>query len=498
MRANPKSNFIGGFIGVRTVMLWLALCLPSLPLEIFTRGMIAPRPLAIASSTGAGAGIVACDRKARERGVRAGMPVAAASALAADLYVLARDTAAERAALERIAACAIRFTPVVSIASSAEVLLEIGGSAKLFGGLSRLWTCLEQELDAQGYAVSLACAPTPLAAQLFARAGLPVRVRHRDALRLSLGRLPVDVLDLPPESIAFLRGIGIPTISACLELPRAGLARRLGQELLGQLDRALGHVPDPRPGFVPPADFTSALQLPAPVGEAGALLFAARRLLAELCGFLSATGKGAQCLRFKLAHEGRDDTRFELNLATATRDVEHLAAVLRERLERLALPSPATAVALESGLLLPLASSSLTFLPGAREQAETAARFIERLRARLGNEAVKGLATVADHRPEYAWRAAEPGSGTGSAQPPLSRPLWLLHVPRPLAEIAAIPQYGGPLMLVAGPERIESGWWNGNDVARDYFVARNPAQSLLWIYRERHAGGGWYLHGFFA
>ncbi len=82
--------------------------------------------------------------------------------------------------------------------------------------------------------------------------------------------------------------------------------------------------------------------------------------------------------------------------------------------------------------------------------------------------------------------------------PPLSRPLWLLHTPRPLGEIAAIPQYEGPLALLAGPERIESGWWDGNDIGRDYFVARNPGESLLWIYRERRDNGGWYLHGFFG
>jgi len=203
-------------------------------------------------------------------------------------------------------------------------------------------------------------------------------------------------------------------------------------------------------------------------------------------------------MRFKLAHEGRDDTCFELNLATATRDVEHLAAILRERLERLALPSPAIAVALESGLLPPLASSNLSFLPDSRDEAETAARLIERLRARLGDEAVKGLAAVADHRPERAWRAAEPGCGTGSLRTPLSRPLWLLQVPRPLAEIAALPHYEGPLTLIAGPERVEAGWWDGNDIARDYFVARNPALSLLWIYRERQTGGRWHLHGFFS
>jgi protein ImuB len=54
------------------------------------------------------------------------------------------------------------------------------------------------------------------------------------------------------------------------------------------------------------------------------------------------------------------------------------------------------------------------------------------------------------------------------------------------------------LSLLTGPERIESGWWDGHDIARDYFVACNPAEAMLWIYRERRAKGQWYLHGFFA
>ena len=45
----------------------------------------------------------------------------------------------------------------------------------------------------------------------------------------------------------------------------------------------------------------------------------------------------------------------------------------------------------------------------------------------------------------------------------------------------------GPLILLAGPERIESGWWDGHPVVRDYFVAGNAAQAVLWIYRERLA-----------
>jgi protein ImuB len=480
-------------------MLWLALHFPALALDVYTRGAHASLPTAVASSSGNSAVVLACNRSAQRHGVRSGMPLAAACALSSELVVMARDVAAERAALERVAAWVLQFTPAVSIAHPAEVLMEAGGSLKLFGGLGRFCTRLEKSLAELGYDFILACAPTPLAAQLFARAGLPARIRHSDALRTGFGQLAVDTLDLPPESAALLNAIGARTFDDCLQLPRDGMARRLGQAFLDTLDRALGRAPDPRPGFVPPADFSATLTLPAPVHEAGQLLFAVRRLFAELCGFLSATGNGVQRLAFALAHEGGTDTRFTLDLIAATRDLDHLVSVLRERLERLALPCPATAVTLKSELLLPAPARNLSFLPDGREHAEAVGRLVERLRARLSNSAVRGLGTVSDHRPEHAWQICEPGNGRGTREAhPLTRPLWLLASPQPLKEIGAMPHYQGPLALLAGPERIESGWWDGNDIARDYFIACNPAHALLWVYRERRHDGGWYLHGFFA
>src|SRR5262245_46249814 len=134
-------------------MLWLALRFPSLPLEIFARGASRPGPLAVASADPAT--VVMCNAAARSRGVRPGMAIVAASALARDLGVLRQDTAAERSALERIAVSAIQFSPTVSIETTPEVLVEIGGSLRIFGGLNRLWTRFEQELESQGFTSSL-------------------------------------------------------------------------------------------------------------------------------------------------------------------------------------------------------------------------------------------------------------------------------------------------------------------------------------------------------
>jgi protein ImuB len=481
-------------------MLWMALHFRHLPLEVFARGTPEITPLAVAASSSRIAVIVATNRQSAERGVRCGMAVSAAWGLASDLRVVARDEAAERAVLRRVAAWALQFTSVSSVAEPMDVLLDVGGSLKLFGGLENLSERIRNGLADLGYEASIACAPTPLAAQLFACAGLDIRIRHPDTLRHELGKLPLSLLGCAPETAAMLDRFGIHTIGECFRLPRAGLTRRLGKRFLDNLDRALGRLPDPRPPFVPPPTFNAALPLPAPVEQSAALLFAGRRLLAELCGFMTAAGSSVQRLSLALSHEDHTDTRVTVSLVAATRDLDHLTTVLRERLARLELPRPAIAIALAAEQFFPFAARSLSFLPDVYDRAETAARLIEQLRAHLGDRVVCGLTALADHRPECAWQACEPGKGIVPAIPAasFSRPLWLFAAPRRLKEAASSPCWEGPLSLLAGPERIETGWWDGNHVARDYFVARNPAQSLLWIYREHDAEGKWYLHGVFG
>ena len=42
----------------------------------------------------------------------------------------------------------------------------------------------------------------------------------------------------------------------------------------------------------------------------------------------------------------------------------------------------------------------------------------------------------------------------------------------------------------AGPERIESGWWDGADVARDYYLARDAQGARQWVFRDLRSGRG--------
>ena len=485
-------------------MLWLALRFPSLPLEVYARTVQSPSPLAITTGSGLQADVLACNDAATERGITPGMSLAAAMALDGGLQAVPRNSAAEKSALERIAAWATQFTPVVSLASGQEILLEIAGSLRLFGGLNALLRLVTTGLGDLGYASQMACAPTPLAALWFARAGLSVRLHHPDTLQDALSKLPIDVLGLPPDQERLLDTVGARTLGSCFELPRDAFARRLSQKTLHDFDRALGKLPDPRPGYVPPARYRAEQPLPAPASEAHMLLFVAKRLLGELCGYLTATGNGVQQLRLTLDHEHHAATVLTLSLMEASRDADHLTSVLRERLAATDLPCAVTGIALESELALPLPSRNLSFLPAPPEFQEAATQLIERLSARLGGEAVQQLCTSADYRPERAWAVCRPGRAARAKKPAVlppawRRPLWLLPKPQRLPEVAGTPtSRHGRLALLTSEERIESGWWDGEDVARDYFIASDPEQSLLWVYRERRPDGNWYLHGFFA
>ncbi len=479
-------------------MLWLALRFPILALEIHARACPASLPLALAEH--AEGKVLLCNAAARDRGVSPGMNAASAFALCGSLSMIDRDLAAERCALERIAAWARQFTSQISLAGPAELVLEIGASLALFGGIRRLRLAIGSSVRELGYSCNMACAPTSQAALWFARAGITACIERSEGLPESLNRLPVTVLD-NPESTAALRRFGVGSIGACLALPRAGLTRRMGSQLLDEIDRALGRRPDPRSPFMLPDSFDSRLDLPAPATQTGVLLIAGKRLCTELCGYLAACSQGAQQLNWKLHHERRRPTSLTMDLASLSRDAGHLLLLLRERLSGTVLQQPVTAIELACTRQQTLLHATQELLPEQAGQSVVAARLLDRLRARLGSAAVNGLEQRMDHRPERAWHACspEPGRRTQAAIPAKGRrPLWLLESPVVLQERHSAPWLDGALALIAGPERIEYGWWDQQPAIRDYFIARDARNAQLWIYRERSTGGRWFLHGYFS
>lgn len=478
-------------------MIWLSLHFPHLALEIFARALSDPAlPLLVSDARGARQRVYARNRAAAQAGVVPGMALGAAQALLPAHRTLPRDEEAERAALERLAAWAGQFTSMVSLVPPQGLLLEIGGSLLLFGGLEALRAHVLEGLGALGYRAATGMAPVPLAAVLLARAGYTTPVLEKPALGAVLGDFPLECLGLDEAVVSTLHGMGLRRLAECLRLPRSGLARRLGPDTLAYLLRILGELPDPQSAYVPPPCFTSRLVLPAEVDNTEALLFAARRQLLELSGFLRARGAGISQLVLALGHRGRTASRLELGLLSPSRDANHLLILLRTRLEQFTLPAPVDELVLAADALMPLADENRALFGEERAVQAQGEQLLEKLRARLGADAVHGCNVVAEHRPERAWCHCAPGSAGDVDAAFGHRPLWLLNTPELLDELSGHPCRGGQLRLISGPERIEAGWWDGG-VTRDYFVAEDAHHARLWIFRE-HRERRWFLHGMFS
>lgn len=437
------------------------------------------------------------------RGVEAGLGRASALAIAPELRLVDRQLALEHAALVDIATWAGRFTPAISLDPPNAILLEVEASLRLFGGLTTLSRQILQEIEGLGFHARLAVAQTPLAARWLARFGAGDDTGK--ALAAQLDPLPLialaDGTPVRPDNLDLLIGTGHATLGDVCRLPRHGLARRHAQAVTDAIDRAYGHTPDPRPWFSPPERYLSRLPLPTPSDQIETLLFAARRLLAGLAGWLDARQAGIERFTLTLEFERNShapEAPLEIVLGTLSRDMQRCQLLAREHLNRLTLPASVDTLRLTADEPRPLAPPDGELFHGDDGQPGDAGLLLATLRARLGDRAVRCLAAHSDHRPEKAWRWVEPRAPDRCRpmQQPLPaspRPLWLLPEPRP---IPAPP----PWTLLAGPERIESGWWDGPEatVRRDYFVARSRDGGLVWVFRERAAPHGWYLHGHFA
>jgi protein ImuB len=337
---------------------------------------------------------------------------------------------------------------------------------------------------------------------------LPVRERL-DALPLAAA---AQAWALEPRLVALLHGVGCRTLGDVRVLPRTGAQRRGAAAVLDAIERAHGRQPDPQRWFELPRTFTQKLELAHRADDAAMLVFATQRLVQPLAGWLAQQWLAAARLSLHLHHEtglrhAQPDTTVALALADPTRDAAQITLLLRERLQRLALPAPvyALTLTLDESVNHAGRAAALWREAGAAGSEDARALF-DRLAARLGAERVCRPHLAADHRPERAMRWAPTAvrvDETVLLPKGLSaRPTWLLPTPQPLQEgrAAGRPLHqGAPLVLVSRAERIEAGWFDGQPVSRDYHVAQTREHRWLWVYREwRGAQAQWFLHGVFG
>ncbi len=472
--------------------LWLCLRFHPLPLQCLNRS----EKLAVAVLVKQR--VFRANDYAAALGIREGMGAATVRALLADepAQLLERDPDAEVRSLQQLCCWAYSITPSLHSYREDCLQLEIGSCITLYKGLHRLLAEVHNGIRSRGFQAEYGLAETPSAAWLLSFSHADLLTSYQQPLRERLAPLPLSLLPDYSNEVDSLRRAGLNTFGCLFSLPPTALARRCGAGFSRFLQQVLGQHADLRRDYQPPATFTDEYWFGYEVRANNELLPAVQLLLQSLCRFLRNTQLQTTEINWQLTGVDRSLRTICVRSTSGHSDSQSWYQLTRIRLEQLELKTGVEGVTLRCDRLDDSQLENIDLF-SARTQREPLFALLDRLRSRLGLQAVEKVGCRNEHLPELALHVCQDTPAKdGGEQPRQQRPFWLMPGPRKLSRKRSHLYWQGKLELVYGPERIEDNWWQ-EAVSRDYYVARGERGQHYWVFRDR-LHGGWYIHGIFA
>ncbi|MFP3978783.1 Y-family DNA polymerase [Marinobacter sp. KMM 10035] len=472
-------------------MLWLHLHFPHLLLDHIRRS--GENVAALVIVQGSGQKVIQACPAARDLGVKAGMRLKTAVSLVPDLGIVRADQPQEARILEDQALWMYRYAAHIVLVPPNGLLAEIGSLQRLYGGLPAAWRTIEEVLHERQLTAWMGIGHTPLAAGLIARNSMGECTSDTAQILQTLGRLPLQAAEFDARTSTRLKRLGLSTLGEVFGLPPAEMARRLSPETLATIQKIQGSRADPQAPWQPPHHFRQQADFVQDIEHSQGLLFPLHRMLSELEKDLCWRQQDTDCLLLVLQHRHGEPTCLRIRTSGPEHRAEAFLSLINLRFEQQPLKAPVASLRLTVKRFLGREAPGGQDLLGESQNLNEAWHtLISRLQARLGDHALKQLAPKDDHRPERAWsasgvRRSNRATITTAGQLP-RRPLWLLPGPQPLTE--------APKSWFAGPERISGGWWDGQRVHRDYYIAQLNNGQLAWVFRDMREG--WFIHGWFG
>jgi protein ImuB len=330
-----------------------------------------------------------------------------------------------------------------------------------------------------------------------------------------LAAMPLVALRLTDDVLDLLRQLGLQWIGELQALPRADFNARFGPELLRRWDQAAGRLDEPIVALPLPQKFEAEQFFEHPVGDRATLEFVLRQLVQQAAQMAAMAGRGALHVEVYFDSQASGNVGFDVGLFRPSASADHLFGLVQMRLERLRLPGrvETARVRITETAALEKHQAELFDSGTASQHTRQTAELIDRLAGRLGRNRILGVSLLAEAQPERAYRyeslvdARRRGSRRSPPRDLPPRPLQLLPRPVRLAAVAIVPD-GPPLHFTLpngrqrvakawGPERIQTGWWRGQPIHRDYYRVETTAGARYWLFRRR-TDGKWFLHGVFV
>ncbi len=480
--------------------LWLALYFPKLALEILEPENNSLPFVVIEEKNGKQLVHTASD-PAAQLGIVKGMSLSAARAFSMQLQTRNLEPQLQQRKLQDLASWALQFSSRVSLQSPSSLLIEVAASIKYFGSLRKIIEQIDHSLkNSCRHTHCFAITPSPEASLLLARSGNQKVIHDLADLRSVLGQVSVSVLPIDKKSLQQLNKIGVHILRDIWRLPAAALARRFSVELMTYLDRVLGKSTSILPLHHPPASFQASCDIPHSLEKYDLLLPYAERLLNDLYCFLINLDLYTNQFCVYFQHEKLIPTSVNITLRQALRDKKHFLMLLETRLQNKKIAAPVTGIIIIAKTLHSYTAKTTDLFSKQRTDkfnGENIDSLLEQLHARLGDDAIKSLFFSEDHRPEQA-NSYKKATQESTRILSNNRPFWLLSEPEQLIRKGSRLYYKSLIQFSTGPERIESGWWDGVDIRRDYYIGIDDIAGSLWIYHDLKGRRLWYLHGLFG
>lgn len=470
--------------------------------------------------------IASACRAAREAGLQAGMGLAHAQALLPDLALAESRPEEDAAALARLALWCLWCAPLVAPDPPDGILIDVAGSAHLFGGEAALLHRLVARLRTGGCGVRAAIADTPGTAWALARHAPrgAARIVPPGGLVQALASLPVAALRLSDEDRAALQAFGLERVAELAALPRGALGLRLGETVLRRLDQALGLVPEPIAWSQRPEAVAVRRAFAEPVGAPETLERITCDLVEAFVPELARRGLGARRLDLAFRRVDGDLRVACIGTAAASRDPRHLAGLLCARLNAIDPGFGIEEAVLTASAVEPLAPEQAQGFAAGPQAPPPLGPLVDRLAARIGAGRVYRAQPVESRVPERSWRRASPFAPAAGLSWPagLERPVRLFDPPEPITAFALLPDAPPAAFLwrgrchrvvrADGPERIHGEWWreesegggvgpgDGAEALRDYYRVETEEGARYWLFCDAPMAESprWWLQGAFG
>jgi protein ImuB len=490
--------------------------------------------------------VAVCCATAAAQGIRPEMPLAEVKSLVRELMIERHEPQTDCQALKKLAEACEKFSPCVALEEAEEpesLLLDISNLAHLLGSDARLAGRVERFFTNRKYRVQIAVADTiglawavahfmpVLQPPLRSPAIVPGELASAsefstlDSRLSTITQLPVESLRIARDTADLLRQLGIETVGQLLPLPRESLTSRFGDQLLRRLDQLTGAAAEvlvPHHGL---AALKAGCALEQPTADRAMLVHILSQLTEQLTTHLAARDQGAVLLVCVLKSAGGPSTSLRIGLVEPSASVRQMMELIQLHLETITLADEVAQVAIHAAVVGRLGSRQHElFVDGWPSDPHQLAVLVNRLSSRLGDAQVLRPQLRASPLPERAFRyvpaterksrdksresrARNPALDPRPSALDAARPLLLYPEPRVVRVICVAPD--GPPQLVWlddrlerivqhwGPERIETLWWHGPSVRRDYYRIAVESGEHWWIFRQL-ADGCWFLHGIFA